>query len=154
MCFTGYNSGPNADENIHPSCGSVASEQLGHLNPDLPTYVMIPKMLPGANSAYLGVAHKPFETIADPAVDGPFTVPNFALPDGLTADRLGSRREVLQGFDRIRAEIDRSGQMTAMDRFQNSAWSETTSAGRAAGRSTLLMTTIGLRFNASALLST
>src|SRR5258706_415416 len=45
MCFTGYNSGPNPDENIHPSCGSVASEQLGHLNPDLPTYVMIPKML-------------------------------------------------------------------------------------------------------------
>lgn len=87
ICFTGYNSGPNADENIHPSCGSVASEQLGHLNPDLPAYVMIPKMLPGASSAYLGVAHKPFETLADPAQDGPFKVPNFALPDGLTADR-------------------------------------------------------------------
>ena len=122
MCFTGYNSGPNPDENIHPSCGSVASEQLGHLNPDMPAYVMIPKMLPGANSAYLGVAHKPFETLADPAQEGPFKVPNFALADGISADRLGSRREVLQGFDRIKAEIDRSGQMTAMDRFQNSAW--------------------------------
>jgi hypothetical protein len=122
ICFTGYNSGPNPDENIHPSCGSVASEQLGHLNPDLPTYVMIPKLLPGAGSSYLGVAHKPFETLADPAQEGPFSVPNFALPDGLTADRLGSRREVLQGFDRIRAEIDRTGQMTAIDRFQSTAW--------------------------------
>src|SRR6185295_16272130 len=99
-----------------------ASEQLSHLNRDLPAYVMIPKMLPGANSAYLGVAHKPFETLADPAQEGPFKVPNFALADGITADRLGSRREVLQGFDRVRAEIDRSGQMTAMDRFQNTAW--------------------------------
>jgi len=122
ICFTGYNSGPNADENIHPSCGSIASEQLSHLNRDLPTYVMIPKLLPGANSAYLGVAHKPFETLADPAQEGPFKVPNFALAEGITADRLGSRREVLTGFDRIRAEIDRSGQMTAMDRFQSTAW--------------------------------
>ena len=28
---------------------------------------MIPRMLPGTGSAYLGVAHKPFETQADPA---------------------------------------------------------------------------------------
>src|SRR5262245_49916157 len=36
ICFTGYNSGPNPDENIHPSCGSIVAEQLGHLNPQLP----------------------------------------------------------------------------------------------------------------------
>ena len=70
ICFTGYNSGPNPDENIHPSCGSIIAEQLGHLNPELPAYVMIPRMLPGANSAYLGVACKPFETLADPAQPG------------------------------------------------------------------------------------
>jgi hypothetical protein len=122
LCFTGYNSGPNPDENIHPSCGSIASEQLSHLNPDLPTYVMIPRMVPGTNSAYLGVAHKPFETQADPANAGPFRVPNFALADGITVERIGSRREVLNGFDRIKAEIDRTGQMTAMDRFQSTAW--------------------------------
>ena len=122
MCFTGYNSGPNADENIHPSCGSIVSEQLGHLNRDLPAYVMVPKMVPGTNSAYLGVAHKPFETLADPAQDGPFQVPNFALAEGISATRLGSRREILQGFDRIQAEVDRTGQMAAMDRFQQNAW--------------------------------
>src|SRR5439155_112512 len=67
ICFTGYNSGPNADENIHPSCGSIVSKQLGHETPHLPAYVMIPKINPGTGSAYLGVAHKPFETMADPA---------------------------------------------------------------------------------------
>src|SRR3954470_24139393 len=29
ICFTGYPSGPNPDENIMPSCGSIVSKQLG-----------------------------------------------------------------------------------------------------------------------------
>ena len=122
ICFTGYNAGPNADENVMPSCGSIVAEQLGHLNPTLPTYVMIPKMVPGTSSAYLGVSYKPFETLADPAKEGPFSVPNFALADGLTADRLGNRRELLTGFDRLQRKLDARGQMVAMDRFQQQAW--------------------------------
>ncbi|MDB5338538.1 MAG: hypothetical protein JWN70_4157 [Planctomycetaceae bacterium] len=122
ICFTGYNSGPNADENVQPSCGSIVAEQLGHLNPTLPTYVMIPKMVPGTSSAYLGVSYKPFETLADPAKEGPFSVPNFALADGLTADRLDNRRELLTGFDRLQRKLDARGQMVAMDRFQQQAW--------------------------------
>ena len=122
ICFTGYNTGPNPDENIHPSCGSIVAEQLGHLNPTLPAYVMIPRLLPGANSAYLGVAYKPFETLADPATPGPFVVPNFSLPDGVSVDRLGSRRELLSGFDRLRRDVDARGQIQAVDRFQEQAW--------------------------------
>jgi hypothetical protein len=122
ICFTGYNTGPNPDQNIHPSCGSIVAEQLQRHNPELPAYVMIPKMVPGTNSAYLGVANKPFETLADPAQEGPFKVPNFALADGISVNRLGDRRDLLGGFDRLRDEVDRSGQMTAMDRFQQQAW--------------------------------
>lgn len=66
VCFTGYHSGPKPDENVRPSCGSCVSAQLGHLDPELPAYVMIPRMVPGTGSAYLGVAHKPFETQAAP----------------------------------------------------------------------------------------
>jgi hypothetical protein len=127
ICFTGYNSGPNPDENIYPSCGSIVAEQLGHLNPQLPAYVMIPKLLPGANSAYLGVANKPFETLADPAQPGPFKVPNFELADGLTTNRMGDRRELLTGFDRLRREVDARGQIQASDRFQQQAWGILTS---------------------------
>ena len=70
LCFTGYPSGPNPDENVMPSCGSIVARQLGHKTPHLPAYVMIPRIVPGANSAYLGVANKPFETLADPAEVG------------------------------------------------------------------------------------
>jgi hypothetical protein len=127
ICFTGYPSGPNPDENIMPSCGSIVSKQLGHRNPHLPAYVMIPRMVPGTGSAYLGVAHKPFETNADPAKPGPFEIPNFALPAGLTLERLGDRRALLGSFDQIRREIDNSGQMEAVDRFHQRAWDILTS---------------------------
>jgi hypothetical protein len=89
--------------------------------PHLPAYVMIPKMVPGTDSAYLGVACKPFETIADPATPGPFKVPNFALADGLTVERIGDRRGLLSSFDRIRREMDQQGQMQAVDRFHQQA---------------------------------
>src|SRR5262245_1485229 len=92
ICFTGYNSGPNPDENIYPSCGSIVSRQLGHLTPELPSYVMIPRNLPGSGAGYLGVAHKPFETGIDPANPGPFRLPNFALPQGVTLEQSGDRR--------------------------------------------------------------
>jgi hypothetical protein len=127
ICFTGYNAGPNPDENVMPSCGSIVSKQLGHLTPHLPAYVMIPRLLPGAGSAYLGVAHKPFETQADPANSAPFRVPNFSLPEGVTLERVGERRQMLNGFDRVRREVDASGQMDALDRFHNKAWEILTS---------------------------
>jgi hypothetical protein len=127
ICFTGYNAGPNPDENVYPSCGSIVSKQLGHTNPRLPAYVMIPRLLPGAGSAYLGVAHKPFETLADPAVPGPFRVPNFALPQGVTMERLGDRRALLRDFDVLRRDTDASGQLEAMDRFEQRAWDIVTS---------------------------
>lgn len=127
ICFTGYNPGPNPDENIYPSCGSIVSKQLGHLSPTLPAYVMIPRMVPGTGSAYLGVAHKPFETLADPANPGPFRLPNFDLPPGLSVERLSDRRALLNSFDTLRREVDSSGQLDALDRFGQKAWSILTS---------------------------
>jgi hypothetical protein len=127
ICFTGYNAGPNPDENVYPSCGSIVSRQLGHKTPHLPAYVMIPRMVPGTNSAYLGVAHKPFETLADPAQSGPFRVPNFDLPAGITLERLGDRRSLMTSFDSLRRDADRTGQVEALDRFGQKAWSILTS---------------------------
>src|SRR5690606_25569117 len=122
ICFTGYPPGRNADENVMPSCGSIAAKQLQHLRPELPAYVMIPRMVPGTGSAYLGVAYRPFETGADPAQDGPFELPNFSLASGLTLERLGDRRALAQELDLLSAELDRSGHMEAMDKFQQQAW--------------------------------
>jgi hypothetical protein len=127
ICFTGYPTGPNPDENVSPSCGSIVARQLGHEDRRLPAYVMIPKMVPGTGPAYLGVACKPFETLADPANSGPFRVPNFEMPQGVTVERLGERRGLLDGFDRLRRDVDASGQMDALDRFNQKAWDILTS---------------------------
>jgi Protein of unknown function (DUF1501) len=129
ICFTGYNAGPNPDENIHPSCGSIVSKQLGHLTPHMPAYVMIPRLLPGAGSAYLGMAHNPFITgVADPALPGPFRVPNFQLAQGVSLERLGERKELLGNFDQMRRDLDASGQMGALDRFGQKAMEILTSS--------------------------
>lgn len=122
ICFTGYPSGANPDENVHPSCGSIVAQQLGGQRTDLPAYVMIPRMVPGTGPAYLGVACKPFETVADPANGGPFELPNLGLTSGLTLERLGNRRALAASLDRLRAAVDQSGQMEALDRFQQQAW--------------------------------
>jgi hypothetical protein len=122
LCFTGYGPGPAPDENIHPSCGAIVAEQLGKLNPKLPAYVMIPRMVPGTGAAYLGVANKPFETGADPAAEGPFKVQNFELAGGLTVNRLGDRQQLLSGLDKLKSEVDARGSMEGLDRFAHKAW--------------------------------
>lgn len=127
ICFTGYAAGPNPDENVYPSCGSVVARQLGHQDPRLPAYVMIPRMVPGTGPAYLGVACKPFETQADPAQPGPFRLPNFQLPQGITLERVGERRGLLSSFDDLRRDVDAGSQMTAGDRFVRQAWDVLTS---------------------------
>ncbi|MFN0017810.1 MAG: DUF1501 domain-containing protein [Pirellulaceae bacterium] len=122
FCFTGYGPGIAPDENVHPSVGSVAAEQLGKLNPRLPAYVMIPRMVPGTGSAYLGVSCKPFETQADPAAVGPFKVQNFEMAAGLSVNRLGDRQNLLTGLDKLRREADASGKMAGLDRFGQKAY--------------------------------
>lgn len=122
ILFTGHKPGRDPNINIHPSCGSIVSEQLGHLTPELPPYVMIPKQLPGSDSAYLGVAHKPFETIVDPAKEGPFTLKNFSMIEGISESRFSRRKSLLQEFDRFRTEVDRSGQMDGVNRFNQQAY--------------------------------
>ena len=122
LCFTGYGPGIAPDENAHPSCGCITAEQLGRLNPRLPAYVMIPRMVPGTGSAYLGVSCKPFETQADPATAGPFKVQNFEMAAGLSVNRLGDRQSLLSGLDKLRREADASGKMAGLDRFGQKAY--------------------------------
>jgi hypothetical protein len=122
IVFTGHKPGPDPNLNVHPSCGSIVSEQLGHLSPEIPAYVMIPRQVPGTDSAYLGVAHRPFETISDPAVAGPFRLQNFSLQEEIDPRRFDDRKTLLKDFDRLRAEIDNRGEMEGVDDFQQQAY--------------------------------
>jgi len=128
IMFTGYPPKKgNPNENVYPSCGSIVAKQQGHLDPELPPYVMIPQRLPGVDPAYLGKKYAPFETRSDPAADGPFVIPNFSLGESLSLNRLGSRKDLLKSFDEVRREVDASGAMEAADGFTQQAFDVLTS---------------------------
>ncbi len=105
--------GPNPDENTYPSCGSIVSRQLGHQTPHLPAYVMIPRMVPGTGSGYLGVAHKPFETLADPAAPGRSACRTSPCPPASRWNGSAIAGILLKGFDDLRRDADASGQVEA-----------------------------------------
>jgi uncharacterized protein (DUF1501 family) len=127
ICFTGYSNEISPASNIHPSIGAVAIRQLQHLDPTMPASVTIPKRMPGTEAAYLGSKCLPFETIADPASDGPFTIPNLGLPDGISVERMGERKSLLNAVDKLRREADQNGQFDAVDKFRQEAFGLLTS---------------------------
>src|SRR5437763_12824 len=128
ICFTGYPAGTNPDLNVYPSCGSVVARQLQEQDPSLPAYVMVPRMVPGTDAAYLGRKYRPFETNADPATPGKFVVPNVSPAEGISVDRLHDRRALLEGLDRTRRDADGGGQLEAADKFRQRAWDLLTSS--------------------------
>ncbi|MFM7072814.1 MAG: DUF1501 domain-containing protein, partial [Planctomycetota bacterium] len=127
ILLTGHAPGPEENTNIRPSVGSVAARELQAKDRSMPAYVMIPKRIPGTDSAYLGPAWNPFETRADPGKDPKFVVPNLSIPGGLGVERIGDRQRLLAGFDRVRREMDVNHSFEAVDEFQKQAMDFVTS---------------------------
>ena len=122
VVFTGYPPGISENENVHPSVGSVVAKQLQDLDRSMLAYVMVPRVIPGTGSSYLGPKCSPFETLADPATRGQkFEVPNLSIPPEVNA-RIGDRRDLLTSLDLIRRNIDRHGLLEATDAYQQQAW--------------------------------
>jgi uncharacterized protein (DUF1501 family) len=67
-----------------------------------------------ARGGYLGRQFDPF--------NGNNVQHLFGLPGGLTMDRLRERRALVQQMDKLRADLDTSGQMEALDRFSQQAF--------------------------------
>ncbi len=70
-------------------------------------------------SAYLSAAHNPFEVAGDPSAKN-FKVDNISLREGMKG-RLEDRMQLLESIDAVRREIDRTGSMAAMDKFNAQA---------------------------------
>jgi len=93
----------------------------------MPPYVSVPHAMsvglrPGYFAAnYVGVAHNPFETEADPNAAN-FQVPNIQPRAELSIDRLGDRHGLNRHFDKLRRDIDSRGAMAAIDRFDEQAF--------------------------------
>jgi hypothetical protein len=126
--LTGYHGSTAANlEPMYPSAGSLTAKVRGANRPGLPPYVAVPVaasvgLSPGYNSAaYLGASYNPFQTGGDP--NSPtFSIQNLTLPGGVTVGQLAERRKLLDSFDTLRRDVDRSGALDSLDRFQRAAY--------------------------------
>jgi uncharacterized protein (DUF1501 family) len=73
-----------------------------------------------AGPGFLGASYAPFSVSGDPSAPS-FRVPNIGLDDPRQLQRLDERLTLQQRFDSARSDLDRSGVMNAMDRFQGQA---------------------------------
>ncbi|HEV3341169.1 MAG TPA: DUF1501 domain-containing protein [Pirellulales bacterium] len=86
----------------------------------LPNYVGVP----GANylgAAYLGSAYEPFVVGGDVSAPA-FHVPNIGLTDPRAVGRMTDRISLRRSFDRLRRDLDRLGEMSALDAFESQAF--------------------------------
>lgn len=125
ICYTGrsFQQQPSGG---WPALGSVVSKLQGPTHPAVPPFVgLAPKAghppygspgLPG----FLGSPHAAFRPSGDGMAD--------MLLNGITADRLGSRKDLLRGLDTFRRDVDQSGMMDGMDAFTQQAFGILTSS--------------------------
>ena len=126
--LTGYHGSTAANlDPMYPSAGSITAKLRGANRRAMPAYVAVPVassvgLVPGYNSAaYLGTPYNPFQTGGDPNAAN-FSVQNLTLPGGVTLAQLDDRKKLLGSFDKLRRDIDKSGTLDSLDKFQREAY--------------------------------
>jgi len=111
------------DRGKRPAMGAIVS----HLQPrtdGLPPYVSLmydpPGLYDNEGPVYLDPSHRPFV----PREEG---LENLSLANGVTFDRLRSRRELLARFDRVRAQAEMQGEKSGLNPFTQRALDAVTS---------------------------
>jgi hypothetical protein len=110
-----------------PFFGGIATKQSGPRQVGMPANVAIPYAMsiglrPGYfGGNYIGPQENPFETEGDPN-NPKWEVKNLSLGKTMTVDRLSDRRNLLASMDNLRREMDRSGKLEAMDKFDRNAY--------------------------------
>jgi hypothetical protein len=90
-----------------PALGSVVSKMFGEGTGGAPAFISYN----GGEPGYLGPVYKPYQPMGG----------NLRLANGLTAERLDNRTNLLSSLDKIRRDADTSGQMNALDSFTRRA---------------------------------
>lgn len=108
-----FNAADNRQQR-RPSMGAAVARVRGANHAGMPAYVGVPHLRGGTDNlfhynAYLGGGYNPFVVNSDPASDD-FSVPNLALPAGLTQPRLADRLTLLQSLDSLARAGDRTMQ--------------------------------------------
>ena len=102
----------------YPDVWAVTNQVLGERAAGMPPHIVLPTMRYNG-SAYLGQHLEPLVVAGDP------NEPSFAMPN-LTAapaarPRIDTRLGLLKQFDRLRRDVDASGQFDTLDRFHQKA---------------------------------
>jgi hypothetical protein len=90
-----------------PALGSVVAKMQGEGAGGAPAFISYN----GGEPGYLGPVYKPYQPMGG----------SLRLNNGLTAERLDNRTNLLSSLDRIRRDADTSGQMNALDSFTRRA---------------------------------
>jgi hypothetical protein len=108
----------------HPDVWAVATKLLGPRTRGLPPFVALPRIR-YQGAAYLGAGLEPLLITADPNQPD-FRPPRLSIA---AAERpcFDERLNLLQQFDALRRDLDHSGQVEALDTFQQEAVSLLTS---------------------------
>ena len=110
-----------------PSLGSFISRIQGAANPAIPPFMgLAPKMghmewSDNGVAGFLGSASAPFEVNKGGGKED-------MILNGVTLDRLGDRRSLLEALDRFRREVDSAGQMAGLDGYTKQAFGILTSS--------------------------
>jgi len=126
QCLTGWDRRDNSSIGGRPAMGSVLAKLRGPTSPAVPPVVALaartqhqPWSEPGP-PGFLGAAYQAFK-------------PNGGGMDdmklnGITLDRLGDRKKLLQGLDQLKRDVDASGMVRGMDAFTEAAFGVLTSS--------------------------
>lgn len=117
----------------YPAIASIVAKHHGPNDPSMPPYVAFMKHHSHiAWGGYLGKEYDPF--IANDAANLPVYDlvgkdtgkmsggKMFQLASGLSSERMKSRRDLMQQFDKLRSDIDQAGSMTALDSYSQQAY--------------------------------
>ena len=106
----------NPKAHLYPAIGSIVARCRGANDPAIPAYVVL-NLKDKSHVAWGGYAGRQFDPF-----NGNDAARLFALPAGLSMERLRERRSLAQQLDGVRAELDASGHMEALDRFSQMAF--------------------------------
>ncbi len=122
----------NPEARSYPAIASLVAKLRGPNHPQVPANVAF--MRSRSHLAFAGVLGKPYDPfLANEAAKLPVYDlvgkdtgqlsggKMFELPADVSADRMGDRQQLLKNFDRLRADIDQSGTMAGLDKYEQQA---------------------------------
>lgn len=125
QCFTGRTKAGPVPTGGWPQLGSAVGRVQGASVPETPPFISLcypcthgPYNEPGPG--YLGPAQSPFRPLGPTKTD--------MVLNGITTDRLGDRKQLLQSMDKLRRDLDSTGNFAGLDAFTRQAMGILTSS--------------------------